>query len=523
MNLSTLIEQKINEAVYDSASGGPQPLKYSIGFKAASKFKGPESYLNLDGLNPADKAILADKYNVLIGPKQKYGFAAVDKKTSIFYPITNEKEFFNGGPFKKMYDYLSSTGRYIMPSADLMKAEIGQAKMDSFTPEAFTAQDNKFKDLFEKIVRSLNDPRTKELLKKISSIGFDINKAVYGNVISQGNVIRAYAVKPDSTFLATRRQFRERFNRMLKSNARQIILCVPKMEGSSDEQAESQLGVKFNDIKSNEHKKGSFNVHATTDLSGFNLKVYFDISDTILIPGYPDTFTGQAGLVDNLEGVLNQFAIEELGDSKAQTDDLNITVDSGKNNEFFNRFIKYLSAHQNILPPGELGRLSKMDPNADVTVVSILKTYFSEVAFGREHDKNLKTSKVYASMAMILTIEELAETEKIKILRMHEANIDKYLKDRKDFVSISLPVTNVLRILEPMKESIMNESRIVTPEDVMAFFHINPASLRDGGQGQEQMQPQTEVKANVEENCNKEIEQIKENFFNTLNKLYKVK
>lgn len=493
----------------EDVAGGPRPLIYDVGFKSKKKANGDtikETYLNISGLTGTDKATLTSP-----------GFNATSRKdgSAVFYPITNDEAFLNGVSFKKMYDYLKGTGNYIMPDINIMKTEISQGKMDNISGALIKDQQNKFEDLFERIIRSLDDPKTQELLQRISSIGFNINETVYGKVRSAGNAIKAYAVKPNATFVATRKNFRKLYNRILKPNATQILLSVPGTTGRDTSKAEAELGVKYDDIKNNPHKVDSFRIASTTGMNGFTLGVFFDISDTMLIPGYPDTFTGQAGLVDNLRGILNQFALQELGANKNSTDELGITSDTNKNITFFNRFIKYLSANKGTIPTPELDKLSKMDPSKDETVVSILRAYFSEDAFAREHDQNVKNAKVYAAIASVLTVEQLANAERLKILKFHKQNVDLYLKTRKDFVSISLPVTNVCNILKPINESSMLNEITVTPEDIMSLFDINPESLQD-----DNMKEETEP---CVKDCSEEINQIKESFFNTLNKLYKTK
>ena len=488
--------------LFEDVAGGPKPLTYDVGFQSKKNLKGElvrQTFLNIGGLIPTDKITLTSA-----------NFKATARKdgSGVFYAMTNDDAFIHGTIFTKMYNYLKGTGNYIMPDIDIMKAEISQAKMDSISGAQLKEQNEKFENMFEQILKSLNDPKTQELLQKISSIGFDINEKVYGQVRSAGNAIRAYSVKPDATFVATRKNFRKLYNRILSPTATPIILSVPNTLGRSTSKAEAELGVKFNDIKDNPHKADSFRVQSTTGIDGFSLGVFFDISDTVLIPGYPDTFTGQAGLVDNLKGVLNQLASEEIGLNKVNAEELGVSQNTDKNSTFFNRFIKYLTANQGLVPASELSRLSKMDPSKDETVISILKAYFSEVSFIREHDINMKNAKVYAAIAATLTVEQLAEVERLKIIKIHENNIKNILTTRKDFVSISLPVTNVCKILKPVNESTMNEDINVTPEDIMSIFNISPESLKNDVS---------------EDNLEAEKEHIKENFYELLNKLYKTK
>lgn len=507
MKLVEVINKKINEAVYDNVKGDPKPLVYDVGFQNKKNLKGEwtkSTFLNISGLNGIDKTTLTSP-----------NFKAIAKKdgSGVFYSMTNDDSFINSVYFKKMYDYLKGTGNYIMPDIDIMKAEISQGKMDNVDWSKKKQQDSDFEDMFEKILKSLNDPKTQELLQKISSIGFDINEKVYGRVRSAGNAIKTFSVKPDATFVATRKNYRKLYNRILKPDATPIYLSVPNATGRDNKKAEDELGVKFNDIKDNPHKLDSFKISSTTGIDGFTIGVFFDISDTILIPGYPDTFSGQAGLVDNLKGVLNQLAHDELGTNKINVEELSITSDSDKNTTFFNRFIKYLTTNQGVIPTSELGRLTKLDPSKDETVVTLLKTYFSENSFAREHDQNLKNAKVYAAMAATMTIEQLAEVERLKIIKMHENNVKNILTKRQDFANVALPVTNVCKILRPVNENKMNEDINVTPEDIMSIFNIDPESLEDNN----------EMRESECVECSTKKEEIKENFFNTLNKLYKIK
>lgn len=499
--------------LFENVTKDPKPLSYDVGFQAKKNLKGEftkTTFLNISGLNGIDKT-------TLISP----GFKAVAKKdgSGVFYTMTNDDAFLNSVYFSKMYNYLKGTGNYIMPDIDIMKAEISQGKMDAIDWSKKKEQDNKFEDMFENIMKSLNDPKTQELLQKISSIGFDINEKVYGRVRSAGNVIKTYSVKPDATFVATRKNYRKLYNRILKPDATPIYLSVPNATGRDASKAEAELGVKFNDIKDNPHKVDSFKISSTTGIDGFSVQPFFDISDTFLIPGYPDTFTGQAGLVDNLKGMLNQLAQDEIGINKINSDELGVSSDFNKNQTFFNRFINHLTKNKGLIPTNELDKLTKLDPSKDETVVSILRTYFSEAAFDREHDPKMKLAKVYAAIAATLTVEQLAEVERLKIIKIHERNVKEILTSRKDFVSISIPVTNVCKILKPINESNMNEAIGVSPEDIMSIFNVSPESLIDGDMGINNNEGMR--KSVSESDC--EINQIKESFFNTLNKLYKIK
>lgn len=486
--------------IREASDGAPVPLLYDVTYQSKKNLKGETvntTYFNLNNLTQTDRKTLSSPSYKAISRKDGSG---------VFYTMSSPEAFLGSVFFKNMYKYLASTGNYIMPDIEFMKAEISQAKLDKVTGDQIRVQNDKFENMFEKIMKSLNDPKTKELLRKISSIGFDINEKIYGIVRSPGNAIKTYAVKPDATFVATRKNFKKLYNRILKPTATPIILSVKNSGYKDQSKAEALLGVKFNDIKDNPHKKNAFDIASSTEEDGFSLAAYFDISDTMLIPGYPDTFNGKAGLVDNLRGVLNQLAKDEVASIKIDRAELGI-VDNETNNEIFCKRVLHNLSQNNILPQDEIYKLKKLDPAKGETVVAIAKTYFSEISFAREHDPNLKEAKVYAAIAAVLTVEDIAETERLRVISKHERNVVDTLTTRKDFASISLPITNLIKMLKPISESSLNSNITVSPEYIMSIFNIDPESLDD-----------SDIESDEVIN---EKTKIKENFFSILNKLNK--
>lgn len=495
------MKKRSKKIIIEASGVVPVPLQYDVTYQNKKNLKGETvstTYFNINNLTQTDRKTLSNPSYKAISRKDGSG---------VFYTMSSPEAFLGSVFFKNMYKYLASTGNYIMPDIEFMKAEISQAKLDKVTGDQIREQNDKYEDMFEKIMKSLNDPKTKELLRKISSIGFDINEKIYGIVRSPGNAIKAYAVKPDATFVATRKNFKKLYNRILKPTATPMLLSVKNSGYKDQSKAEALLGVKFNDIKDNPHKKNAFDIASSTEQDGFSLAAYFDISDTILIPGYPDTFTGEAGLVDNLRGVLNQLAKDEVASNKIDRAELGI-VDNETNNEIFCKRVLHNLSQNNILPQDEIYKLKKLDPTKGETVVAIAKTFFSEISFTREHNPSLKDAKVYAAIAAVLTIEDVAETERLRVISRHEDNIINTLTKRKDFASISLPVTNLIKMLKPISESQFNEDSVVSPEFIMSIFNIDPASL-----DQEEEVENDEI--------TNEKNKIKEEFFRIVNKLNK--
>ena len=199
--------------IREASDGAPVPLLYDVTYQNKKNLKGETvntTYFNLNNLTQTDRKTLSSPSYKAISRKDGSG---------VFYTMSSPDAFLGSVFFKNMYKYLASTGNYIMPDIEFMKAEISQAKLDKVTGDQIREQNDKFENMFEKIMKSLNDPKTKELLRKISSIGFDINEKIYGIVRSPGNAIKTYAVKPDATFVATRKNFKKLYNRILKPTA----------------------------------------------------------------------------------------------------------------------------------------------------------------------------------------------------------------------------------------------------------------------------------------------------------------
>jgi hypothetical protein len=470
-------------------------------------FKDIAISLTIRGLSQTDKITLEQKFNA-----KKDGFST----NGVYFtaPIKNYEPFLNGNSFNGMYKYLEGTGNYIMPDIELIKTDMKQALFDIIPSGAIKEQNERYGDLYENVIKSLDDPRTKELLQKISKIGFNINEEIYGKVRSGANAMRAYAVKPDATFVETRKGWRS-FNRIIKSDATQILLLAPTSKNKDEKRAEEKFGVKRTDIADNPHKADSFrlNSYTTTPDTDFKRVVFFDVSDTVVFPGQEDLWTGKAGLVNNLQGELNQLAREEITNAGVEMKNLDIVSDNNKNTQYSKKLLSHIEANKSI-PDQIIASLSKLDLGKDESVITILKAYLGHYSFDREHDENKKNAKINATIATCLTIDKVAEAERLKILKVHEDNIKNILNTRADFSNIAAQVNDIIRIMKDTQinaKSGINESEknMVTPEDVMALFHVDPDSLEDG----------QDIEQEDKIGINESKEQYKTDFYKLFNKI----
>lgn len=483
-----------------------QSKAHKLEFKTGI-FKDIAISLTIRGLSQTDKITLEQKFNA-----KKDGFS----NNGVYFtaPIKNYEPFLNGNSFNGMYKYLEGTGNYILPDIEMIKTDMKQALFDIIPSGAIKEQNERYGDLYENVIKSLNDPKTQELLQKISKIGFNINEEIYGKVRSGANAMRTYAVKPDATFVETRKGWRE-FNRIIKPDATQILLLAPTAKDKDEKRAEEKFGVKRSDVADNPHKADAFrlNSYSTNPDTDFKRVIFFDVSDTIVIPGEEDLWTGKAGLVNNLRGELNQLAREEMANAGIEMQNLDITSDTNKNERYSKKLLSHIEANKSI-PTQIILSLSKLDPSKDESVVSILKAYLAFYSFDREHDENKKNAKINATIATCLTIDKVAEAERLKILKIHEDNIKNILNTRADFSNIAAQVNDIIRIMKNEQINVKSdineiEKNMVTPEDVMALFHVDPNSLEDG----QDLEKEDKI------SINESKEQYKLDFYKLFNKI----
>lgn len=481
-----------------------------------------ELFININGIDRTDADNLVRKYPAY---KQQ-----LKDKRNIFRKIDSifDAQIYLDSPeFTSIYNDLAKSRKYIMPDIDTTKALIAQVKFDIVTKKDKEEGKSKYETMLENIFNTLNDPETQRLLQSMGKIGFDINEKAFGHVLAAANAIRAYSINPNSTFIATRTQWLA-VNRILVPNPTPIILYKPKVVGGKDyNKAEQALGVKFADVKDSWQMKHKFEIEASSAEAGSLPYVAFDVSDTRVIPGMPDNFVMQKGLENNLIGVLNQIS-QQLLSTKPNPDDGAVmpTSDVNKLSIAKNILLKYLSENNYITSKSDYDRFSAMDPANENTITELLKKYYW-IEFEREDNKKVREAKILAGILATLITENIAKAEGLRLYNIYESNIKQYLTDKKYFGEIFIPVSRINGVLKSFNEAKenINEMQINSPEDLMRLFHINPESLTDNSieNGLQKPEGPTFEETETEQKpITEEIDKIKEEFFSTLNKLYKV-
>ena len=497
MELEKYIQEQLTEAV---SMGTKSKINYSFWTTFVKLSHKTMMYFGVTGVDSTDGHSL-ENMGFKRGPK--YIFIGAD---------ASNPDAFLDGIVAKAIKYLKGTDKYLIPDMDIIKMEASTIGLDKWNKEKLQEQDKKKEDLFEKIIRNLDDPQIKEVLDKLGRINFDINSKKYGHIMSTGNVTRIYAVKPNATFVATRKQWREN-NRIILPNATPIFLKAYIAAETDIVKGAQEVGATQDEIDKNlQIKQAARIAGGVKEKDGsFHVFVYYDVSDTMLIPGFPDRFNEDAGLVDNIQGKFNALAQQILGNTKIDKDELGIKDTPDLNAKFVKVFLSFLEKER-VVDFKVLSNLKKLDPSQESTVVSILNEYFN-VRYNREHDHSLRQGKVYASTAVVLIANKLAITEVGRIKQITKGYLDTILNSKKDFTEIGMQADMVNGKLQKyMTEGKMIMEKI-SAEDVMRMLDFNPQNLRDNNVSSEM-----DI---TEEEMERQKSEIKENFYKLLNKIGK--
>jgi hypothetical protein len=480
---------------------GKNPMDEALanqGDAVSANVSNNQIYLNLKIDDKDGKDVIASIFSKL----------RKNSKTGSYFltaPLSAKDSFLGGAILGKILNFLSQRG-YKVPTVDELKAQTDdratKANLDPITPEDKANAKEKYDDLIVKILTNLNNPDTQKLISNISKFRImpDITDSAFGHIFSAKNALRALAVKPDATFLATRTQWETKYGREVKPGADKIILYVNIGGGNFDVgKAEKELGVKKDVAYQSAQMQHKFDIAAKSeDNSSFTgmPKVYYDISDTVLIPGVDNTdgslsqmdkVVDQPGLMDNIRGILNQAAIEMKGVSLSPEDKAKIGAKDTTNKNVM-VFAKVLNSMR-VEPEfkGLTDQLIKLDPNNDMSVLKVIREYFMNVAFGRaSSDRELKSN---IATTGILSMLEVAPTALAQLLKTNETSLLALTKA--EFVTVFDQVMKLDRIISAPnvvdttkgvtnEADGLNERSIKSPEDLINLFGHTLNDLKDG-------------------------------------------
>lgn len=299
-------------------------LMYTIDYTQPKKFMGKsvkgKCWINFKNLiNDAENGI---NDRSLVSMK----FTGLTKGNNVSFSTTNPEDPNNPDTAKiiQVYQYILNTNRYEMPSLDVIMDELVHAKNDNITKQDAKEVEDNADAMFIEFMKKINEPETQLLLKSIGQ--YQMATDTYGWRLSCDNLIRVRTQNPAATFLQTRKQWYEKFNRKVDVNGKRIIVIVPShdMEDLSlDDVTKTmrEIGypdtVFFNDLSTQQrhHVIIMTRYHLGR---GFKPMPFYDVSDTYVMEGKEDIWTNEVGFDNNLTGHLNQRAMDDI-DSRIQS------------------------------------------------------------------------------------------------------------------------------------------------------------------------------------------------------------
>ena len=420
-------------------------------------------------------------------------------------PASAVDSFLGGIVVNKIFDFLTQNN-YKVPTVSQLKVQIEEKLKDVVTPADKAEATAKYNDLVSRILQNLNDPEIKRLASEISRFRIhpDVNDDIFGHVRSPRNALRVLATKPDATYVATRSKWLELFNREVKPNAQKIVVLRSAGGGGFDQsKAEKSLGITKDMAYQSPHMKHKFDIMAQGDDGGtaFIPYVVYDISDTVLIPGLDnndndlnsfDPFVDRMGLIDNIKGILNQTAIDFKGAKLSPEDKAKINVrdTSDRNLEVFSKVVNYMTDLSK--GTGDLKNITDQlkniaDKSDDMSVLKVIKSYFSNIAFARaSHDNDAKTN---IATAGILAMTEVAPTALAYLIKSNESALLSFTKEElvpvfSQVLALDKIITarNVLDTAKGItnESGELNERSLNSVEDLVGLFGHTINDLKDG-------------------------------------------
>lgn len=191
-------------------------------------------------------------------------------------------------------------------------------------------------DLWKEFCEKLGSNEVQELIKNLS-ISYD-EDSIIDHRLSTANKLRALGQARkygmNITYLATAANWRMMFNRKIDPSANPIFLIVPWVNtvGKKDvKNLAANQGISDPDTMSAQQYLEAFvRANAINLPQGYGWAVYYDVSETSLIEGEPDTYNNDIGFENNLNGTPNAYTRAAMGMSNTNNQELSNALYNGE-------------------------------------------------------------------------------------------------------------------------------------------------------------------------------------------------
>lgn len=279
-----------------------------------------QTWLNYENLTPADKIHVKSQFGGFVGKTGSLGLSTNNPDDQ------NDPKTMN---IINSYKFLESTKHYNMPDLDSLLIDLVSASKDHFSQAEEQNIDKSTDELWLKFMKDIQNPETQLLLKSIGQ--YTLSNSTFGWQLASSNLMRIRAQMPSATFVQTRRQWHDKYRRRVLPNAQKIGVIVPINKSSYrnlDDKKNIMKQYGYNDdVSYNDLSVQQKDFIDVTSVAGegvaFRLMVYYDVSQTELIdPNGEDIWNDTVGFDNNMTGHLNKAAIRSKANSYNGDEDL---------------------------------------------------------------------------------------------------------------------------------------------------------------------------------------------------------
>lgn len=221
---------------------------------------------------------------------------------------------------KNVYDIISAASNTETQDFYSIVLDIYRDSMHRATKEAQQVATKAEDDIWDDLCERLGDDTVQEMMDKLR-ISF-AKSSIIGHQLSFKNKLKALgqAIQYGKTitFLATSKDWRQKYNRNVNFNATPYYLNVPNTQYASKSDMElyaKEHGLDdINDLSQQQLKGISVAANKNAPV-GFSWAVFYDVADTTLIANKDDNWSNSIGYKDNLNGIPNDYTDAKIGSS----------------------------------------------------------------------------------------------------------------------------------------------------------------------------------------------------------------
>lgn len=493
-------------------------LDYTVASRKNLFSKKPEirTWINYENLIQNDCSIVSMKFNGKM-IKQK------DGRFTVGFSTTKPEDPNDPGTAKiiKTLQYLESTGRYEIPNINSVLTDMVSASQDVMNDKDKEKIAKSTDELWLKFMKDIQKPEMQELLKSIGQ--YALADSSFGWQLASSNLIRIKAQKEDATFVQTRRQWHDRFDRRVVPGAQKIGVVVPinKKNFKTPEDVKRYMksqgygdDVSYLDLSTQQKMNVDIGVIAGEGV-GFAIATYYDVSDTVLIdPSKPDKWAEEEGFDNNLTGHLNKAALA----NKARA--------NGASKEDIMKIYNNEEGNVGILAKALAKGIESRFPDMKIVFpkgndTNVLTKFYSDLIEkvadrlieekGKIVKKENREQGIAIATTIVLCLTRVSPETVARKLANNELTQDSYFELRTIINSITWLIRKNVPKMENKKQ--LNEFDIPVLDSVDELLGMMGMSMND-------VKP-TETSEQQMESVDKEINSIKENFFRIFNKINK--